>query len=333
MRFVIFGAACLLLGACDRLPAQANAAPTRTSEFAVSALGRIDVAGHTRRLAPRRRGVIETLTVDVGSRVKAGALLASLHCEAESASMTAATAALQLTQAQRDQLRSGARREAVSAAQADASASSQRMLDTRDQLERLAALQRSGLQDERAVRGLAHELRARASEHEAARARVRDLQAGPRDVDLALADARVAAAAADIETARAAADACTLRAPSDGRVVQIFKRPGEFVAADVGEAVLAFAGSDELIIKAELDERDIGRVAVGAAAAIRLRGSTVDYPGTVYQIAGQVGRTNTRSDDPADRFDRDTLEALVRIEAQAPELVIGRQAVVEFLVQ
>jgi len=126
---------------------------------------------------------------------------------------------------------------------------------------------------------------------------------------------------------------CTLRSPIDGVVLRIANRPGEFVAPGAGDHILALADTRQLIVRAEIEERDVGRVKVGARAALR-------FIGEEYEMTGLVGRQTARSTDPANRFDQDTLEVMIRLETEdspLPGLVgqafdgfaVGRQILVE----
>ncbi|MBI1196917.1 MAG: efflux RND transporter periplasmic adaptor subunit [Phenylobacterium sp.] len=90
----------------------------------------------------------------------------------------------------------------------------------------------------------------------------------------ALAQARAADAAA--KSARARLADYRIKAPFAGRVIRREAEPGDL--ASVGKAMFVVADTGALRITADIDERDVGRLAVGQAAAVR----SDSFPGQVF---------------------------------------------------
>jgi RND family efflux transporter MFP subunit len=90
----------------------------------------------------------------------------------------------------------------------------------------------------------------------------------------ALAQARAADAAA--RSARARLADYRIKAPFAGRVIRREAEPGDL--ASVGKPMFVVADTGALRITADIDERDVGRLAVGQDAAVR----SDSFPGRVF---------------------------------------------------
>jgi HlyD family secretion protein len=98
--------------------------------------------------------------------------------------------------------------------------------------------------------------------------------------------------------------------------------------------IVTMADASALRVRAEVDERDIGRVSIGGAARIL----SDAFPGRVFEgkvsrMEGLMGRKKVRTGDPAEKSDRDVLEALVDLQTGDNPLVIGLRVTVQFLKQ
>lgn len=300
----------------------------------VSALGRIDTRTRLRQLSPLKNGVLETMNVSVGDLVTTGQVLATLMCNQEQAQLQAATASVDLADAQLAVLEEGTRRGTIAEAGALVLAAGHRAENTTDDYQRQRRIASANFASERNVERLRRESDEAHALQQAAQARLGDLNAGPREVDLIASRARVQMAKASVQQAQAAVANCSLRSPLDGVVLRIARQPGEFVAGGTGDHVVTIADTQDLIVRAEIEERDIGRVKIGAPVALRFIGEDAVYLGEVYEMTGVVGRQTARSTDPANRFDRDTLEVMVRLESESGDhglngFAIGRQILVD----
>jgi HlyD family secretion protein len=75
----------------------------------------------------------------------------------------------------------------------------------------------------------------------------------------------------------------------------------------------------------DVDERDIGRVELGATAIVRaIAFPNHDFRARVVEIGRRMGRKNVRTDDPTERNDTKILEVVLALDA--PEgLVVGQR--------
>lgn len=118
-------------------------------------------------------------------------------------------------------------------------------------------------------------------------------------------------------------------APCKGKILRIMKREGELIR---GEPILEMANVDKMIAVAEVLVPEIDRVKKKLRATITTRIADIDkdpVTGTVYWIAGSVGKARVVPLDPRAAVDRHVIE--VKIELDHPERVvdlIGHQVVV-----
>jgi RND family efflux transporter MFP subunit len=200
---------------------------------------------------------------------------------------------------------------------------------------------------ERALQGpTPEELRAAEAEVEAARAQLRLKERGPRPEDIAILEKQVDLARINLELAQAHLADARLTSPIAGTVLTLPVREGEFVAP---QQVVATVGSLEALrIKADIDEVDVGKVAVGQQVAITFDafpGQTVEgriteiFPEPILKQGATVYRANVEfsTDLPI----RPRMAADLTITARRKEGVllvpnraiqtVGRKKVVEVL--
>lgn len=132
-------------------------------------------------------------------------------------------------------------------------------------------------------------------------------------------------AGARLEQARAAARRAVVQvertrilAPRDGTLITRLVDPGEHVTP--GTPLLVLADLDSLLVEAEVDEFDAGRVVPGCAARITAEG----YPGKVWaghvtEVPCTVGARRLRPQDPGRPVDTRVL--LVKIACPELELL------------
>lgn len=183
-------------------------------------------------------GTLAEVAVDFNDRVAAGQVLARLDASKLTDQILTAKAQLQAAEASLEQAEAAAR-------EADVTFQSQAELDKRGQSTRLKMI---------AV--------------EVARDRSKAVVDGAR-AEVALAQARLSEAETELEKA-------TIRAPISGVVLNRTAEPGQVVAASLNAPVLFTLAGDlaRMELRVDVDEADIGRVAVGNEATF-----TVDaYP-------------------------------------------------------
>jgi HlyD family secretion protein len=215
-------------------------------------------------------GQVETLAVQKGARVEAGAPLFTLERRNELAAQREAADRLRAAEARRDDLRKGARPTELAALearrkQADAAAElSRRELARQEDLFKTGAIAASDLDRAR----LTHERNLRAREEPAAQ--LATAQLGGRDDALAAAEAEVAAAAAAKERADWAVAQKAQTAPRAGLVFDTLFREGEYAAP--GIPVVALLPPENLKVRFFVPESDFAALKAGDRVRVAITG-------------------------------------------------------------
>lgn len=321
---LVAGLATLALSAWAFTGAQpgdsAAPSPTSTPAGAIAAPGRVEAASEEVNLGFEIPGRLDAVLVDEGDHVTAGQVLARLDASAQRAARASALARLAMAEAELERLVNGARieeRREADAARAQAQAAL-------DQAELEAGRRRNLFADgviareefERATRDVTV-ARARLAE---VTERARTVQADARADERARATAAIALARAQVAEVDAAIAKTQLLAPSDGVIVRRYRRAGETISFDRRETlVFTMADPSRLRVRVDVDETEIGHVALGQKVAV-----TADaygdrrFSGVVTRIGTALGRKNVTTDDPSERTDTKVLEVMVDLEPGTP---------------
>ena len=327
----------LIMSGCT--PSIANDTSSQDVAEPVTAIGRIDTYDRARYLSPRRPGVIASIHVAVGDYVSQGQLVAKLECTREQAEANMLAVALETAAAEHEQLKSGARPGVQEQAEADYLAAKHQVSDAKDRFARRNSAKNKPFESEHNLVALRREVSIQEAKSRSAQARLEDLKDGPRAVDLEVSSSRVRLAQARLEQANNEVELCSIYAPVTGEVLALRYRPGEHVSGIGGDYLGVVADTDKLIVRVELEERDLNRLRSGASAVLWFPGDEEMFDGVAYEFSGIMGRQTARSTDPASRFDRDVLEVLVAIDegdGHSPErkrnlrFAVGRQMFVMF---
>jgi multidrug resistance efflux pump len=284
------------------------------------------------RVATSQGGRIARVLVEEGQRVAEGDALIELDAAIEAAALAVAEAELAAAEAELALRVRGSRAEDVLAATAEAEAGYARASLSVGVAERLQTAAQGGgaTRDEvERARGQAEADRATAAQLEARR---RASVSGSRREELVAARARRDAAAARRDQARAQLEVRTIRAPLAAEVLQVKVRAGEY-AQPGGDPLVVLGDTTSLRARIDVDERELGRVRVGATARLRVSAwPGVDFAGRVVALGRRMGRKNVRTDDPVERNDTKILEVLVELAPPPAErpLFVG-QRVIAFL--
>lgn len=310
----------LALAACSQAPAPAVPMPTGAW---IAAAGLVEPAGEERLLIPQSTGRVERVLVAEGDAVTAGELLAELDNAEQQAALAAAEADLAQAEARLAALRNGPRPEEIAAARAadeEARALAEQAASEFARREAMAARKLIATELLEQARTAAS---AAAATAKRTRAELDLLLAGTRREDLEAATAAAAAARAARDRAAAMLEKTRVRSPIDGIVLDTGLKAGETVTALSPEPVARIGAMDRLMVRADIDELDVGRIRTGAAATV-----TADaYPGRefagqVVYVARRMGPRHAVTDDPTQRRDGKTLQALVAL-APGSELPVG----------
>ncbi len=241
--------------------------------------GNVDVREAT--LAFNVGGRVESMRLDEGDAVQAGALMARLEPARFQDRLEAARAQVAQQAAVLARLKAGSRPEEIERARAEAQAAQAALRNARLELERQQELHRKKLTSQQAV-DTAREARDRfAANLRAARQTLALAEQGPRQEDIAAARAQLNAAQAQLALARTDLNDTELHAPSDGTVLVRVVEPGTVVSA--GAPVYTLSIRDPVWVRAYVPEPELGRIRPGMPVEVH----TDSRPGRPYR--GQIG--------------------------------------------
>lgn len=285
-------------------------------------LGIIEPLAPESRISATAAGRIAEILVREGDRVEAGAILVRLDSHTEEADVAAAEAELRVVEAELARARRGLRpeeREAVDAERASAEARAALSTGIAERLERAA---RGGAATPDELDRARRQAEADAYAAETAAARALAGRRGRRE-DVLVAEARVTAARAELDRAHAALADKRIVAPLAGEILEIRNRRGEYVMPSTTEPLIVMGDTSRIRARLDIDEADIGSLALGARALVRADAFPGrDFSGRVVEIARRMGRKNARSDEPTERIDTKILEVVVELE-DPTGLVVG----------
>jgi multidrug resistance efflux pump len=278
----------------------------------IYAIGYVEPTTELRRLAFRADGVIAECRVEIGQQVREGDLLLRLHNADRAAECEAARLAVALAQAEHDQVVSGINRHRIEAAEQHLAYERERLSLAQKRLERATELLERRAKSREDFDQIESDLRqAEARVHEA-EAELAHLNGFVRDVDRQVTAAKLHLAEARFAEAQERLRNTELLAPTVGVVLEILRRPGESGRIEGSDAVILFADTSQRRVRAEVDERFVGRLAVGQAVTVYGRGlGEKQYQGRLALVKPVMGKKTIFTHDAAERKDLDILQVLV----------------------
>lgn len=234
-------------------------------------------------------GIVKTLNVKVGDRVKAGAVLFTVDDRDAQANLAMKRADLELTKAAVEE---------ATASLADV-----------EVLRKLA----ESVTDRRAIS--AEELERRHNAVLIAKAR------------LDSAKARVLQAQSQVEATETTVERLNVRAPMEGEVLQVNIRPGEFaMAGAVSTPLLVMGNLDQLHVRVDIDENDAWRFRPNGKAVAYLRGNReFSTPLTLAYVEPFVVPKRSLTGDSTERVDMRVLQALYQFDRSRLHAYVGQQ--------
>lgn len=288
---------------------------------AVSGNGVVEPAQPETRVGAASAGTIARIAVQEGQRVVAGELLVELDRRVEAGALAAAESEVVAARAELDRAVRGSRAEDIKAARADADAARSRSALAVGVLERVERAAASGAITGDELDRTRREAEAAQAGTRAASAREQATISGSRREDIQLARAKLVTAEARRDQAAAIHDRMAVRSPVAGEVLQVKYRAGEYYQP-TGEPLVLVGETASLRVRVDIDERDIGKIAVGSAVIVRASAFPgVDHAGRIVAVGRRMGRKNVRVDDPTERNDTKVLEVLVALDTPRALLV------------
>jgi len=311
----------------------AKEAPARAAiTVALASPGRIEGLSDLVEVGAGIDGVIQTIHVKEGQIVQQGDLLAEIECHdlqtglevAHAEAESLKQARVRLLRGSRDEERQAAAQKTAAARAVVAQASTQR---TRmDKLYEAAEVSRLAYEEAQRDYEVAE------AQFEQAQRNEELVNAGPLAEEIGRADADLSAAQERVQLAQDRLSKCAVRAPISGAILRVHLREGESFALLAPRPLFSMADVSGRRVRAEVDERDVGRVYIGQKVLVSSDAySNRSFPGTVARLASIMGRKSVRTGDPVQKEDRDVLEVTANLGQPANTLPVGLRVTVQFI--
>ena len=300
--------------------------------IAAACPGRVEGRTDTIAVGAATDGIVQSVRVREGEKVAKGAPLAEIGCSDLRSSLGVAEAEAESVRQARARLLRGSRPEEREAAAQKTQAARAIVEHTSAELNRATQLNAAAAISQAALDQSRRDAQVAEAELKQAVRNEELVNAGPTEEDLAKADADLQAAEERIKLARQKIGKCVVVAPVEGTILRVDLRQGESFSTVAPHPLFTIADLSGRRVRAEVDERDIGKVHVGQKAILTsdAYGGKRFY-GTLERLASVMGRKTVDTGNPADKSDRDILEALIDLQPDSAALPIGLRVTVQIV--
>jgi multidrug resistance efflux pump len=165
------------------------------------------------------------------------------------------------------------------------------------------------------------------------------LEAGAWKADKLVAAAAVEQAKAQVNQTKTEIDRLVVKAPAlpadvkshgsaagEFRVLQVNVRPGEFVGATAGQALIVLGNVGRLHVRVDIDENDIARFSPGLPGVAKPRGNPgVEFPITFVRVEPYVIPKRSLTGASTERVDTRVLQVIYALDLKGQTLYVGQQ--------
>ena len=302
----------------DRPPEQQATAPAELPWLA-TAPGRVEAKSGEIRIGAAVLGKISNVYVSANDRVEAGEVLVRLEDDEPRARLSAAEAEAGARERERNAQPATEGRENVRKASDAVYRAERAVTGARYELDEALRAKRGNGGSERQIAS--------------ARQRLSDAQDRLQRERLALANAQsrsdlpapsrleaaLTAARAEVSLAQILLDRTRIRAPIDGTVLDVLSKVGETVSPSPSQPIITMSDPKVVVVKAEVDERDIPKVRLGQRALVRssaFPGREIE--GTVTAIAPVLAGPRMTTEGRRRPTDVEVLEVTIGFEDPGP---------------
>jgi HlyD family secretion protein len=114
--------------------------------------------------------------------------------------------------------------------------------------------------------------------------------------------------------------------PGEFRVLQVNVRPGEFVGATAGQALIVLGNVGRLHVRVDIDENDIARFSPGLPGVAKPRGNpSVEFPITFVRVEPYVIPKRSLTGSATERVDTRVLQVIYSMDLKGQTLYVGQQ--------
>jgi len=277
-------------------------------------------------------GVVQEVFVKVGDPVRGpswfsrGTPLFRLDDRQLQAELRVKQATLVAMQANLGKLEAMPRPEEVPPAEARLREARANLDDQRDQSQRATRLYAERAIGEEESRRRRQAYQTALAQLDRADAELKLLKKGAWEADKIVARAAIDQAKSEVLRTMTELDRLIVRASIDGEVLQRNVRPGEFVSAAPGQALLILGDLRTLHIRADIDENDIPIFRPGLAGQAVVRGAPRDLRALRFvRIESLVVPKRALTGSSTERVDTRVLQVIFAVEPGSVPLYVGQQ--------
>ena len=289
--------------------------PIASGQWAASAPGRVEPKGGEVRIMAQVPGRITQVLVGVNDVVSAGDPLVRLDGSDIAAKLAAAEAEVSVRRRERDT-------ETVNQLARDRRTADDNYYNAERALSVARAEVDRLLRQRPAPANLAADLTKAREAVTQAQSRVETTYAAVRKASIAEGapaftrlEAALTAARSDVEQAEIALERMTVRAPSSGTVLQTSATVGELAAPSPEGVLMVIGDVSALRVKAEIEERDIGKVKVGQVAVLKSDAfPDKEFLGKITARSQSLGPSRIGPRGPRKPTDVDVLEVTIDVD-------------------
>ena len=294
--------------------------PTPAVQGSVGAVGLVEASSENIAVSLPVQGMVTQVYVKAGDRVGKGAKLFSIDDRDLQAEIGLKRSSLAMAQAKLDKLLRSPRPEEIPPAEARVQEAEQQYQDADVQLKLIESVR-----DKRAIRD--EDLLRRRIAVKTADARLDQakgdlvlLKAGAWQPDIEIARAEVSEAQRQVERIQADLDRTVVTAPIAGEILQCKVRLGEYAqASQLAQPLILMGATNQLNVRADVDEQDAWRVRKGAAAVASVRGDSSHRYGLQFvRFEPYVIPKKNLTGDSTERVDTRVLQVIFALDKNAP---------------
>ena len=271
-------------------------------------------------------GIVTEVLAKVGKPVKADDPLFRLDDRQLQAELKVRKSAVAAAAAELERLKNQPRREQLTVNQASIREMEANLADMNDQLKRAKDLfNKKVVQDEQVFRAQQAQQMAewRLNKNKAELAL---LEAGAWIYDLNVAQAAVDRANAQVDQTNIEIERLTVKALVDAQILQVNVRPGEYVGAPAGQALVVLGNIDQLHVRVDIDEHDIPRFVPGTKAQASIKGRSQDtFELSFVRVEPYVIPKKSLTGMNTERVDTRVLQVIFSVNPTDKKLFVGQQ--------
>jgi HlyD family secretion protein len=234
------------------------------------------------RVEPEVNGQLVSITVEKGTQVHAGDVLARLSAVELTAQGNQARAALASVTATRNNVYAGVRREQIASLKAEIAKASARLEYVQAQLTRASTLARQSFESQQALDQAENDAASARADVAEAQANYDAAVAGPTREERAIADAQVQAAAAAVAVLERRLEKMILRAPANGVVSVIAAEVGENIRA--GQPILMVEAAGAQWLSFNVREDHLSGLSIGETVSVMQNGADLAIKAVITEL-------------------------------------------------